>query len=72
LEQANDEFFVRLLKAVVGSLLVKLRVEFLLISALHPLPFVLVHCGGTELLLTGLGLRFSGVKPSAMRPAGEG
>nr|WP_232199056.1 hypothetical protein [Synechococcus sp. WH 7805] len=54
------------MSAVVGSLLTKLTVEFLLIRARHPLPVVLMHRHATNLAGTLLRVSFGLVDAFAM------
>ena len=60
------------MKAVVGSLLAKLAVEFTLICAGHPLSVVLMHRIATNLTGTLLRVSFGLVDAFAVSMAGHG
>ena len=72
MEPANGELCVLAVKAVVGSLLAKLAVEFTLICAGHPLSVVLMQRIATNLTGTLLRVSFGLVDAFAVSMAGHG
>ena len=72
MEPANGEPCVLAVKAVVGSLLAKLAVEFTLICAGHPLSVFLMHRLATNLTGTLLRVSFGLVDAFAVSMAGHG